>query len=72
MKPAIWEYWTAAAAAASIAACMSEAWGACCTCWFICRRVAIGVELRKESDRSFRFGNRDLMEVRSVEESWLG
>jgi hypothetical protein len=29
----------------------------------------MGVELRKESERSFRFGNRDLMVLRSVAES---
>ncbi len=70
LKPAIWEYCTAAAAAASIAACMSEACGACWACKFICRRVSMGVELRKESERSFRFGKSDLMVLRSVEESW--
>jgi hypothetical protein len=32
----------------------------------------MGVELRKESDRSFKFGNRDLMVAASEDDSWLG
>jgi hypothetical protein len=71
LKPAICEYWTAAAAAASIAACMSEAWGACCACWLIWRSVGMGVEMRKASDRSFRFGNSDLMVAMSADDRWL-
>jgi len=72
LKPAICEYWTAAVTAASMAACMSVACGAGCACWFIRRRVDIGVELMKESERSLRFGKRDLMVEMSVGISWLG
>jgi hypothetical protein len=32
----------------------------------------MGVVLRKESDKSLRLGNRDLMVRRSVADSWLG